>query len=108
MDYIYKLDWNYHIDIVRNKVAKNVGQALTSFALYSQYRSLVMPCLTYCCEVWGNKYKTRIQSLFIVQNRANIICLNTIITNAIPNHCFANLDHFMFFYIIDLNSFVFM
>ena len=56
-----KLDWNYHIDIVRNKVAKNVSvinrvtHVLTSSALYSLYCTLVMPYLTYCCEVWGNK-----------------------------------------------------
>ena len=63
----------YHIDVVRNKVAKNVSMlnrvkhVLTSSALYSLYCTLVMPYLTYCCEVWGNNYKTRIQSLFILQ-----------------------------------------
>ena len=68
-----KLDWNYHIEIVRNKVAKNVSvmnrvkHVLTSSALYSLYCTFVMPYLTYCCEVWGNNYKTRIQSLFILQ-----------------------------------------
>ena len=79
-----KIDWNYHIDIVRNKVAKNVSvinrvkHVLASSALYSLYCTLVMPYLTYCCEVWGNNYKTRIQSLFILQKRAiRIICLNT-------------------------------
>ena len=40
-----KLDWNYHIDIVRNKVAKNVSamnrvkHVLTSSALYSLHFS---------------------------------------------------------------------
>ena len=78
-----KLDLNYHIDIVRNKVAKNVSvmnrdkHVLTSSALYSLYCTLVMPYLTYCCEVLGNNYKTRIQSLFILQKRAIRICLNT-------------------------------
>ena len=78
-----KLDWNYHIGIVRNKVAKNVSvmnrvkHVLTSSALYRLYCTLVMPYLTYCCEVWGNNYKTRIQSLFILQKRAIRICLNT-------------------------------
>ena len=49
-----KLDWNYHIDIVRNKVAKNVHvsvinrvkHVLTSSALYRLYCTLVMPYLT--------------------------------------------------------------
>ena len=79
-----KLDWNYRIDIVRNKVAKNVSvinrvkHVLTSSALYSMYCTLVLPYLTHCCEVWGNNYNTRIQSLFILQKRAiRIICLNT-------------------------------
>ena len=74
-----KLDWNYHIGIVRNKVAKNVSvmnrvkHVLTSSALYSSlYCTLVMPYITYCCEVWGNNYKTRIQSLFILQKRATV------------------------------------
>ena len=54
-----KLDWNYHIDIVRNKVAKNVSvinrvkHVLTSSALYNL--PVLWSCLiTYCCEVWGN------------------------------------------------------
>ncbi len=58
-------------------VKKRVNHVLTSSALYSLYCTLVMPYLTYCCEVWGNSYKTRIQSLFILQKRAIIICLNT-------------------------------
>ena len=58
-------------------VKKRVNHVLTSSALYSLYCTLVMPYLTYCYEVWGNSYKTRIQSLFILQKRAIIICLNT-------------------------------
>ena len=61
-----KLDGNDHINIVRNKIAKHVSvinrikHVLTSSALYSLYCTLVMPYRTYCCEVWGNNYKTRI------------------------------------------------
>ena len=55
-----------------------VKHVLTSSALYSLYCTLVMPYLTYCCEVLDNNYKTRIQSLFIQQKRAiRIIYLNT-------------------------------
>ena len=96
-----KLDWNYHIDIVRNKVAKNlfvmnrVKHVLTSSALYSLYCTLVMPYLTYCCKVWGNSYKTRIQPLFILQKRAIRMCLNTNY-KCHTNLCFINLDHLMF------------
>ena len=78
-----KLDWNDHINIVRKKIAKNISvmnrvkHVLTSSALYSLYCTLVMPYLNYYCEVWGNNYKTRIQSLFILQKRAIRMCLNT-------------------------------
>ena len=108
-----KLDWNYHIGIVRNKVAKNVcvinrvKHVLTSSALYSLYCTLVMPCLTYCCEVWGNKYKTHIQSLFILQKRAIRICLNTNY-KCHTKPLFYQLRSLNVFDIIDLNSLVFM
>ena len=78
-----KLDWNDHINIVRNKMAKNVSvmnrvkHVSTSSALYSLNCTLVIPYLTYCCEVWGNNCKTLIHSLFILQKRAIRICLNT-------------------------------
>ena len=73
-----KLDWN-HINIVRNKIAKHTGcisvmnrvkHVLTSSALYSLYCTLVMPYLNHCCAVWGNNYKTRVHSSFILQKRA--------------------------------------
>ena len=108
-----KLDWNYHIGIVRNKVAKNVSvmnrvkHVLTSSALYSLYCTLVMPYLTYCCEVWGNNYKTRIQSLFILQKRAIRICLNTNY-KCHTKPLFYQLRSLNVFDIIDLNSLVFM
>ena len=108
-----KLDWNYHIDIVINKVAKHVSvmnrvtHVLTSSALYSMYCTLVMPYLTYCCEVWGNNYKTRIQSLFILQRRAIIICLNTNY-KCHTKPLFYQLRSLNVFDIIYLNSLVFM
>ena len=108
------LDWNYHIDIVRNKVAQNVSvinrvkRVLTSSALYSLYCTSVMPYLTYCCEVWGNNYKTRIQSLFILQKRTiRIICLNTTYKCHIKS-LFYQLRSLNVFDIIDLDSLVFM
>ena len=111
-----KLDWNYHIDIVRNKVAKNVSvinrvkHVLTSSALYSLYCTLVMAYLTYCCEVWGNNYKTRIQSLFILQIisiLSIIICLNTNY-KCHTKPLFYQLRSLNVFDTIDLNSLVFM
>ena len=33
-------------------------------ALYMIYCTLVLPYISYCCEIWGNTYKTRIQPLY--------------------------------------------
>ena len=30
--------------------------------------------IRYCCEIWGNTYKTRVQPLYIIQKRAIRIC----------------------------------
>ena len=85
-----------------------VKHVLTSSALYSLYCTLVMPYLTYCCEVWGNNYKTRIQSLFILQKRAiRIICLNANY-KCHTKPLFFQLRSLNVFDIIDLNSLVFM
>ena len=35
-----------------------------------------MPYLNYCCEAWGNTYKSRIQPLYIIQKKAIRICGN--------------------------------
>ena len=105
-----KLDWNDHINIVRNKIAKNVSvmkHVLTSSALYSLYCTLGMPHLTYCCEVWGNNYKTRIHSLFILQKRAIRICLNTDY-KCHTKPLFYQLRSLNVFDTIDFNSLVFM
>ena len=81
-----------------------VKHALTSSALCNLYCTLVMPYLTYCCEVWGNHYKTRIQSLFILQKRAiRIIGLNTNY-KCDTKTFFINLDHFMFLTLLTLTS----
>ena len=87
-----KLDWKDHINIVRNKIAKNVSvmnrvkHVLTSSALYSLYCTLVMPYLTYCCEVWGNNYTPA----------------HPIIVYSTEKSCFINLDHLMFLTLLTL------
>ena len=75
--------------------------------MYSLYCTLVMPYLTYCCEVWGNNYKTRNQSLFILQKRVIRICMNTNY-KCHTKPLFYQLRSLNVFDIIDLNSLVFM
>ena len=68
------LNWCEHI---KSKISKNVSimqkYLLINSALYSLYSTLGMPYLNYCCEIWGNTYKSRIQPLHIIQKRAILI-----------------------------------
>ena len=47
---------------------------LNNSALYMIYCTLVLPYISYCCEIWGNTYKTRVQPLYITQKRDIRIC----------------------------------
>ena len=75
------LNWNEHINRIKNKISKNVSvmyrikHLLTSSALYSLYCTLILPYLNYCCEIWGNTYKSRIRPLHIIKKIAVRICL---------------------------------
>ena len=75
-----QLDWNGHIKSIKNKIAKNVSvmnrvkHLLNSHALYSLYTTLIIPYMNYCCEFWGNNYKSRIQPLYMLQKKAIRIC----------------------------------
>ena len=53
-----------------------VRHLLTNTALYNLYCTLILPYLNYCCEAWGNTYKSRIQPLYIIQKKAIRICGN--------------------------------
>ena len=70
-----KLSWKKHIDIVKSKVSKSmfllnrVKFVLSYDALLLLYNSIVLPHLTYCCEIWGNTYETRLKGLFLLQKK---------------------------------------
>ena len=72
----HKICWKPHIEYVKAKVARSIGvlgkarHILNERALYILYCSLILPYLNYCIEVWGNTYKTNIQSLCTLQKRA--------------------------------------
>ena len=74
------LNWGEHINHIKRKMSKNVSimrrvkHLLIDSTLYSLYSTLVMPYLNYCCGIWGNTYKSRIQPLHIIQKRAICIC----------------------------------
>ena len=47
---------------IKDKVGSNI--------LLMIYNTLIVPHLTYCCEIWGNTYNTRLQDLVLLQKRA--------------------------------------
>ena len=71
-----RLSWKPHIKHVQSKVSRSIAviykakQVLDHNSLRTLYCSLVLPYLHYCAEVWGNNYKTSLQSLIILQKRA--------------------------------------
>ena len=74
------LNWGEHINHIKSKISKNVSilrrvkHLLINSALYSLYSTAVMPYLNYCCEIWGNTYKSRIQPQHIIKKHAIRIC----------------------------------
>ena len=70
------MSWVEHIKNVKNKVAKSVGimyrlkDVITEKIMKLLYCSLILPQLSYCCEIWGNTFNTRLSKLYILQKRA--------------------------------------
>ena len=81
------LNWCEHINHIKSKMSKNVSimrrvkHLLIHSALYSLYSTLVMPYLNYCCDIWGNTYKSRIQPLHIP-----VIKKTTLDPNVVKNY----------------------
>ena len=70
------LTWKEHINLICKKVSKNIG-IISKLRHYVDrescrmvYFSLVYPYLQYGAMTWGSTYKTRINSLHILNNKA--------------------------------------
>ena len=69
-----KLSWSDHVSYICHKMSKKlsvmhrVNWLLNKSALYMIYCTLVLSYISYCCEIWGNTYETRIQHLSIIQS----------------------------------------
>ena len=107
------LNWSEHINLIKKIISKNVSvmyrvkHLLTSSALYSLYCTLILPYLNYCCEIWGNTYKTRIRPLHIIQKRAVRICLKADYRSH-TRPMFYQLKTLAVHDMVDFNSMVFM
>uniref|UniRef100_A0A8C6M161 Reverse transcriptase domain-containing protein n=1 Tax=Nothobranchius furzeri TaxID=105023 RepID=A0A8C6M161_NOTFU len=71
-----RICWKPHIKYVRGKLARGIailGKAKYIFnqkALYILYNTMLLPYLSYCVEVWGNTYKSNLQTITTMQKRA--------------------------------------
>ena len=79
-----KLSWCDNIQYIKNKIAKGIGiiskarRLLNNETLGTIYNCFVYPYLNYCVEVWGNTFKTHLQTLVKLQKRVlNIISYST-------------------------------
>ena len=71
----YQLNWCIHIKGICRKIAKVIGimfkikNKVDCVVLCMIYNSLILPFLSYCCEIWGNTYVSRLHELIILQKR---------------------------------------
>ena len=76
-----KLKWKCQISSVCSKLSKCLAvlskatEVLDKKCLKLLYNSLFFPYMNYCCEVWGNAYKSSLATLIVLQKRAiRVIC----------------------------------
>ena len=67
----FQLNWSKHLSGITNKIANHVSvmyrvRPFTVQIVHSFCRQACLPYLNYCCEAWGNTYKSRIQPLYIL------------------------------------------
>ena len=74
-----QLNWAVQLNIVKSKIAKGLGilyrlkYKLTEDAKLILYSTLILPHLTYCCSVWGNTCKSRLNNIVTLQKKATEI-----------------------------------
>ena len=71
-----KFSWSDHISVVNNKISKSLGMMYKAKFLLNEkcmlmlYNSLILPYLDYCCEIWGNTYKSNLSKIIVSQKKA--------------------------------------
>ena len=51
-------------------ILHKVKHILDNNSLYTLYGTLIVPYLSYACEIWGNTYPTRLNNSVMLQKRA--------------------------------------
>ena len=69
------LTFDEHVENICKKLSKHVyllsyiKDFLTYEAKQTFYNSYILPCIDYCCTVWGYTIKTNIDKIFTYQKR---------------------------------------
>ena len=62
------LTWREQIKVSKSiAVLYKAMHVLDCQALHTLYQSLVEPRVSYCCEIWGSIYQSRLRKLFLLQ-----------------------------------------
>ena len=109
----HKLSWKTQIADVCKKVSRCTGilnkvkSILSTKILNSLYSSLVEPHFTYCVEVWGNTYRSYLQSLYRKQKRAiRIVCKSSYLCHSAD--LFKKLEVLSLFHLVKYKTAIFM
>ena len=109
----HKLSWKTQIADVCRKVSRCTGilnkakSILSTKILNSLYSRLVEPHFTYCVEVWGNTYRSYLQSLYRNQKRAmRIVCKSSYLCHSAD--LFKKLEVLYLFHLVKYKTAIFM
>ena len=78
------LSWKAHTSHITKIVSKYNGLIrkikpfLNTYSLHTLYNTLVLPYLSYCTLIWGDKNNTNLDSLFIMQKKIIRTCTNSL------------------------------
>ena len=69
-------NWKRHIQSVKSILSSishimyNAFKMITTAGMYTLYCSRFQPYISYCNEIWGNKYTSNVKCLCIIQRKA--------------------------------------
>ena len=78
------LSWKSHTNHITkivskyNGIIRKVRPFLNKDSLHTLYNTLVLPYLSYCTIVWGDRNNSNLDSLFITQKKIIRTCTNSI------------------------------
>ena len=109
----FQLNWSKHLSGITNKIANHVSvmyrvRPFTVQIVHSFCRQACLPYFNYCCEAWGNTYKSRIQPLYILFRTRQLGFVENEDYRSHTRSLFYQWKTFGIYDIVNFNSMVFM